>query len=144
MTRLLLDVNVLIALIDPGHLFHGAAHRWFAESGQKAWATCPITQCGVVRTLSQPRYPNSPRRPSAVLNLLTDFCAQPGHEFWPDDVQLSTCKYIRPDHLLEVSQITDTYLLALTRIHEGKLATFDRRTVTTAVVGGMDALHVIA
>jgi predicted nucleic acid-binding protein len=28
----LLDVNVLIALIDPGHVAHHDAHEWFAAS----------------------------------------------------------------------------------------------------------------
>ncbi|UWU31049.1 LuxR C-terminal-related transcriptional regulator (plasmid) [Rhizobium sp. WSM1274] len=30
----LLDVNVLIALIDPGHVAHDDAHEWFAARGQ--------------------------------------------------------------------------------------------------------------
>jgi len=29
----LLDVNVLIALIDPTHISHGDAHRWFEQEG---------------------------------------------------------------------------------------------------------------
>ena len=37
----LLDVNVLIALIDPAHIQHDAAHEWFAAYGQQSWATCP-------------------------------------------------------------------------------------------------------
>jgi predicted nucleic acid-binding protein len=32
----LLDVNVLIALIDPGHVAHDDAHEWFAAIGQTA------------------------------------------------------------------------------------------------------------
>jgi predicted nucleic acid-binding protein len=32
----LLDVNVLIALIDPGHVAHDDAHEWFAAMGQTA------------------------------------------------------------------------------------------------------------
>jgi predicted nucleic acid-binding protein len=32
----LLDVDVLIALIDPLHTQHDAAHRWFADSGRHA------------------------------------------------------------------------------------------------------------
>ena len=45
----LLDVNVLIALIDPGHVAHDNAHEWFAAMGHTAWATCPITENGVIR-----------------------------------------------------------------------------------------------
>jgi predicted nucleic acid-binding protein len=50
---------------------------------------------------------------------------------------------IDPSRLLISSQITDTYLLALARSNEGKLATFDRRLVTDAVAGGKDNLHLI-
>ena len=49
MIRFLLDINVLIALIDPAHVQHDRAHRWFAGRGQKAWATCPLTENGVLR-----------------------------------------------------------------------------------------------
>jgi hypothetical protein len=33
--RFLLDVNVLIALIDPAHIQHDRAHGWFAKFGKK-------------------------------------------------------------------------------------------------------------
>src|SRR5665213_1971866 len=42
---------------------------------------------------------------------------------------------------LASGQITDSYLLALACAREGKLATFDRRLVTTAVSGDAAALH---
>jgi predicted nucleic acid-binding protein len=32
----LLDVNVLIALIDPAHVQHDVAHEWFHKRGQRA------------------------------------------------------------------------------------------------------------
>ena len=32
----LLDVNVLIALIDPTHVGHEAVHKWFAATGAAA------------------------------------------------------------------------------------------------------------
>ena len=51
----LIDINVLIALIDPSHAGHDAAHRWFAETGAASWATCPLTENGVVRIVGQGR-----------------------------------------------------------------------------------------
>lgn len=60
----LLDVNVLIALIDPSHVGHDAAHHWFAEQGHADWATCPLTQNGVIRIVGNPRYPNSTGSPA--------------------------------------------------------------------------------
>ena len=56
--RALLDVNVLIALLDAGHAHHRAALAWLDDNIGFGWASCPITQLGCVRTLSQPGYPN--------------------------------------------------------------------------------------
>ena len=50
----LLDVNVLVALFDPDHVHHEAAHVWFAATRGAGWATCPLTENGVVRVLSNP------------------------------------------------------------------------------------------
>ena len=54
--RALLDVNVLIALLDTEHLHHVAAIDWFVKHAQAGWATCPITQNGCMRIVSQPAY----------------------------------------------------------------------------------------
>jgi uncharacterized protein len=143
LSRFLFDINVLIALIDPGHVQHENAHAWFAAKGQKAWATCPITENGVLRILGHPRYPNSPGTPAAVAELLAGFVALAGHEFWPDDVSLLKQKIVDQSRLLNSAHVTDSYLLLLARTHNGQLATFDRRLVTDAVVDGTHALHVI-
>ena len=60
----LLDVNVLVALFDPSHVHHTAAHDWFADRGEEGWATCPITENGLLRIVGHPKYPNSPGPPS--------------------------------------------------------------------------------
>ncbi|QNI31302.1 PIN domain-containing protein [Alloacidobacterium dinghuense] len=143
MTRFLLDINVLIALIDPVHVQHDRAHEWFASKGRMAWATCPLTENGVVRIVGHLRYPNSPGSPAAVADLLTSFRKLPGHMFWPDDLSLFDREHVTADRLLDSAQVTDSYLLALARAHEGQLATFDQRLVTDAVMNGPQALHVI-
>jgi uncharacterized protein len=142
-TRYLLDINVLIALIDPSHVQHDRAHEWFASKGQKAWATCPLTENGVLRIVGHPRYPNSPGSPAAVAELLAVFCKLRGHAFWPDDLSLLDRERVDPTRLLDSSQVTDTFLLALARLHDGQLATFDQRLVTDAVITGDQAIHVI-
>jgi hypothetical protein len=133
----------LIALIDPAHVQHDKAHLWFASKGQKAWATCPVTENGVLRIVGHPRYPNSPESPAAVAALLAAFRKLPGHAFWPDDVSLLDREHVDPLRLLDSAHVTDSYLLALARVHDGQLATFDRRLVTDAVIGGPQALHLI-
>ena len=143
MTRFLLDINVLIALMDPVHVQHDRAHEWFEAIGKRAWATCPITQNGVLRIVGHTRYPNSPGTPAAVAVLLTALCALPGHEFWSDDISLLDAGNIECSRLLDSAQVTDSYLLALAGAHGGQLATFDLRLVTDAVVHGARALHSI-
>ncbi len=143
MIRFLLDVNVLIALIDPAHVQHDRAHAWFAKSGKKAWATCPLTENGVIRIVGHSRYPNSPGTPAAVAELMSGFLGLPGHEFWPDDLTLFEVRRVRADRLLDSAQVTDTYLLALAAAHGGQLATFDRNLVTDAVVNGSQSLLLI-
>ena len=143
MSIFLLDVNVLIALIDPAHVQHDRAHAWFAVQGHHAWATCPLTENGVLRIVGHPRYPNSPGTPAAVAGLMTGLCSLAGHQFWPDHVSIFDSKYIHTDRLLDSASVTDIYLLALAAAHHARLATFDTRLVANAVVGGGKALHLI-
>ena len=140
----LLDVNVLIALIDPGHVAHDDAHAWFDATGRTAWATCPITENGVVRIAGNPKYPNCPASPAIVLSIVRRLTSLPGHVFWPDDVSLVDDEAVDPSRVLTPGQVTDTYLLALAKQHGGQLATFDRRLSTAAVKGGKSALHLIS
>jgi len=63
MGRALLDINVLIALLDQGHLLHQPATRWLEGQLAQGWATCPITENGVVRIMAQPAYPRRNRPP---------------------------------------------------------------------------------
>jgi uncharacterized protein len=97
----------------------------------------------VLRIVGHPRYPNSPGSPAAVAELLADFCALPGHDFWPGDISLLDAKRLDASRLLDSAQVTDSYLLALASAHGGQLATFDRRLVTSAVANGARILHVI-
>ena len=52
--RALLDVNFLIALFLPSHVFNEIAVKWFADNQQLGWSSCAITENGAVRILSQP------------------------------------------------------------------------------------------
>ena len=141
MTVSLLDVNLLLALTDPMHVHHGAAHRWFGGTGSHAWATCPLTENGFVRVASHPRYPNRPGDVSAVLAILRRFCAVPGHQFWTEDVSLRDL--LQPGTVITHSQVTDVFLLGLAVHMGGRLATLDQRIPTAAVSGGKEALELV-
>ena len=139
----LLDVNVVIALIDPAHVGHDAAHRWFEDQGRASWASCPMTENGVIRIVGHPKYPNSPGSPAAVAAIVVGLRFLPGHVFWPDDISLLEAEHIDPSQIMTSGQVTDSYLLALAIAHGGRLATFDRRLSVKAVRGGKAALHIL-
>jgi toxin-antitoxin system PIN domain toxin len=132
--RALLDVNVLVALLDGGHLHHRQAMEWLASNAKSGWASCPLTQNGCIRILSLPSYPN-PQAPRAVAERLQQAQGSGRHEFWPDSVSLLDPRHLTWDHVLTSRQITDTYLLALAVAHSGRLVTFDRGISIDAVPG---------
>jgi predicted nucleic acid-binding protein len=103
-----------------------------------------LTENAVLRIVGQARYPNTPGSPAAVAPLLARLHRSPGHHFWADDISILDGAHTDASRLLSPGQVTDTYLLALARAHDGRLATFDRRLVTEAVPDGRRHLHMIA
>jgi toxin-antitoxin system PIN domain toxin len=137
--RALLDVNVMIALLDAGHVMHQSARRWMADELEHGWASCPITQNAVLRILSQPAYPN-PQPVPQVAARLQEACGDPSHAFWPDDFSLLDDSVIHWHRVLGHRQITDAFLLALAVAHGGRFVTFDQR-IRTEVVRGAEPQH---
>jgi toxin-antitoxin system PIN domain toxin len=140
--RALFDVNVIIALLDPDHVFHERAHKWWAPNSRSGWASCPLTENGVVRIMSNPAYSRSARfTPSDLIFRLRAFAAETNHEFWPDDISLRDDAIFVSDRIHGSRQVTDLYLLALAAKHRGKLATFDEgipvSAVRTAMTGNL-------
>ena len=137
----LLDVNVLIALFDPTHLHHDAAHAWFEVERERGWATCPFTENGFVRVLSNPAYPGRRTTVSDAVDRLARFAASGHHSFWAHDLSLLDRSVISAHLLTGHREITDAYLLALAVRHGGRLATFDGEIRKDAVPGA-DPGHV--
>jgi hypothetical protein len=129
--RALLDVSVLIALFDPDHVHHARAWRWFERQAAHGWASCPITQNGCVRVMSQPGYPN-PLPIAAIVQRLGRATSSPEHEFWPDDLSLLDARRFDHSRVVGHRQLTDLYLLALAATHGGCLATFDEAVPLSA------------
>ncbi len=125
MKTVLLDGNVLVALMDAAHVHHAAAEAWFVAS-KAPFATCPITQGTLVRLLLISKAVENIEGAIAVLKQLS---AHKRHEFWPD-----TLDYLKASWkgVLGHRQVTDVYLAALARARGGRLATFD---------GGLALLH---
>lgn len=140
--RALLDVNVMVALLDQGHLHHGAASAWMVRNAKSGWASCPLTQNGCLRILSLSSYPNA--QPTAVVaDRLGEAMNTPFHEFWPDAISLLEPDLLRWDRILTSRQITDTYLLALAASRNARLVTFDKGISIDAVATASKANLVV-
>lgn len=136
--RALYDVNMLIALFDPLHVRHAAAHAWHGANGHHGWASCPLTQNGLMRIMSQPRYA-SPQPLASMLQVVRQFSGDVAHSFWPDDLSLAASGILAPEIALTSGMLTDLYLLALAIKHKGRLVTLDSKIALRAVVGATAA-----
>lgn len=131
----LLDVNVLVALFDPTHVHHDVAHHWFRRQRASGWATCPLTENGLVRVLSNPTYPGRRTTVEDAVRRLQRFRHSGDHSFWGDTLSVCEGSRIQLEHVGGHRQLTDVYLLALAVEHQGRLATFDRAISVAAVEG---------
>jgi len=132
--RALLDVNVIIALLDPDHAFHDRAHAWWAMNAKRGWASCPLTENGVIRIMSNPNYSQKMRfTPGDLISRLRGFALQSNHEFWPDEISLRDENIFAADRIHSSRHLTDLYLLALAAKHDGRLVTFDKGVPLSAV-----------
>jgi hypothetical protein len=132
--RALLDINVIIALFDPDHGFHERAHAWWLSHKQHGWASCPITENGAIRIMSNPGYSRKLQfTPSDLITQLRQFSVTSDHEFWADQISLCDETIFAKDRIHSSRQLTDLYLLALAVAHRGRLVTFDAQISTSAI-----------
>jgi len=137
----LLDINMLIALFDAAHVHHKAAHAWMSRNRSLGWATCPITQNGCVRVISQPHYPGRLSVAEIVRRLSAALAARE-HTFWADSISLCDSNRFALDRMLTPKNLTDTYLLGLAAEKGGRLVTFDR-TIPLSAVSKAKARHLL-
>ena len=126
MSVFLLDVNVLVAMAWPTHVAHLQVGRWLARHAEAGWASCPVTQAGFVRVLSNPSFSSDALTPVDAAAVLNKSLTHPAHRFWADDIGFEDAIRAFKDHLVGHRQVTDAYLLGLTLHKKGKLATLDR------------------
>lgn len=133
----LLDVNALIALVDSDHVGHEAMQKWFLKSHVSGWATCPLTENGMVRVLSQTAYPSGQRSPAEVVQVLTEVkrAFANTYEFWPDDVSITDTTIFNATLIAGTRQVTDVYLLGLASRRGGSIVSFDRSLAWQGVRG---------
>jgi uncharacterized protein len=134
----LLDTNLLIALLWPSHECHGMAATWFGRSRTKGWATCPLTQAGFVRIVSNPAFSRDAVQPRDAVQVLGANTAAKDHVFWGDDLPLAEAVAFAGVRLIGHQQVTDAYLLGLAIHRGGVLATLDRRLSALTEPGGVE------
>lgn len=132
--RALFDVNVLIALLQPDHVHHVLTQRWWEANQLYGWASCPLTQNGFLRVVSQPNYLR-PMPISRAVDVLAEGMEGTDHVFWPDDISLVDPALFDHDRILGPKQLTDIFLLGLAVKHDGRLATLDHAIPLSAVRG---------
>ena len=144
MKTALLDLNILTALLWPAHEHHSAAHAWFSSRSNGRWATCPLTQLGFVRLVTNPAFSRDALSPPEAIALLAQNVAHANHEFWSESLQVPSAIRGLELRLHGYRQLTDAYLLALAKQRKGVLATFDRGLRTLAAEMFESALEVVA
>ncbi|MBV8808152.1 MAG: VapC toxin family PIN domain ribonuclease [Acidobacteriaceae bacterium] len=138
----LLDVNALIALVDSDHVSHQSIQKWFIKHHRSGWATCPLTENGIVRVLSQAAYPSGQRTPSEVIQVLNALkgAFASSYEFWPDDISIADDSAFKSSLIAGARQLTDVYLLGLAVRHKGSLVSFDRSLTWQAARGASERI----
>lgn len=138
----LLDVNVLIALMDSAHQHHTLTRNWFLHHQTNGWATCPLTENGLIRVISGVSYPNlrvTPHQAAKTLRQLQQNFAH-SHHFWADSVTLTDDALFDLAILTGARQTTDAYLAGLAHRHAGRLATLDASIAWKSVRGATAGL----
>jgi len=119
------DVNVLVALLHPGHACHQAAQQWFAMV--ERFATTSMTEAGLLRVALNPVVMGMETSASSALAALRSVRADPRAEFLADDSSLANASSERMVGLAGHKQVTDLHLVNLAATHNAQLVTFDRR-----------------
>jgi len=120
--RALLDVNALIALLDEEHVHHDAILEWLngPESITHGFATCAITQLGLIRVMSSKGYFKAvlTHEAAAQLGRMT----RKGHQYLGMPAPTSGAIHWKE---VKSASSTDALLLSTAVAHDCRLVTFD-------------------
>lgn len=122
----LLDLNVLLALLEPAHEHHGLAQDWFNHTRKERWGICPLTEAGFIRVTTNPSYSAGPRSTELAIAVLRMAQKHPECSFW--EIRRGWIESTAPfaKRIFGHHQTTDAYLLGLAIAAHGELVTFDK------------------
>jgi toxin-antitoxin system PIN domain toxin len=119
----LLDVNVLFALSDEGHVDHLKVIRWFSAPGLD-WGICALSEAGFLRLSANPIIGKlTMEEATGILGALVK---RPGFRYWPIRDTWKTLAAPFGGRVFGHQQITDAYLLGLAVKENGVLVTMDK------------------
>lgn len=130
--RALLDVNALIALLDEEHVHHAEVLEWLTrqENLSQGFATCAITQLGLIRVMSSRGYYRSVATHEAAAQL--EQITRKGHRYLGIE---APCEGSVRWKATGSAQSTDATLLATAVVHGCRLLTFDTGIALASVTG---------
>jgi uncharacterized protein len=122
----ILDLNVLIALTEPGHDQFQSAQNWFGAASGAALGLCPLSEAGFIRITTSPSFRPLPRSMDQAIGALNMLKAN--KSYWYCGIDQSWVDLTAPfaDRISGHQQVTDAYLLGLAIKEDGVLVTFDR------------------
>jgi uncharacterized protein len=123
----LLDLNVLVALVEPGHEHYRKIQQWFGGSSNGSLGICPLTEAGFLRVTSNQGFRPGPRTIEQAIAILRLLKSHP--HYWYCEIKESWVDVTAPfaRRILGHQQVTGAYLLGLAIKENGILVTFDRR-----------------
>ena len=130
--RALLDVNALVALLDDEHVHHVEIVEWLSREENLAhgFATCGITQLGLIRVMSSKAY--SKLLPTHEVATQLERMTRKGHRYLGIPTPCESA--VRWKATLSAKS-TDAILLATAVAHGCRLATFDAGIALNVVSG---------
>ena len=134
----LLDVNVLIALTDEGHLHHQIVMKWFKTPGLD-WGRCAFSDAGYFRISVDPRLGRLTFEDAT--SILAALPNRSGYRYWP--LTADWAELVAPfrERVWGHQQVTDAWLLGLAIKEDGVLVTLDKGI--RAMAGAKYGKHVL-
>jgi hypothetical protein len=120
--RLLLDVNVLLALGWSEHQAHAQVLTRLHDA--QPWATCAIAQLGFIRISATPGIFHQPLSPERAAQALQALIADAQHSYIAEQHPPCAMPW---SGVSGPKQTTDHYLLRLAQANGARLLTLDRR-----------------
>ena len=123
MSKYLLDVNVLIALTNEGHLHHKVVLKWFKTPGLN-WGRCAFTEAGFYRISVNPKVGRLTY--DDATNLLAALTKRQSYRYWPITADWDELVAPFRERVWGHQQVTDAWLLGLAVKEGGVLVTLDK------------------